>query len=171
MKRLSTCAFLLGVISWLAPQGLAQAEVDKLLDQLAKGPLNQGDLWSLEAQPSDPRTIPALRAAFERRNDKKERQLIAASLLSLGDKSEKYFDYLAKFASEAVDDRTPFFIKTRGEFTADFLNWCAQNGQDPKAIATLQTRDYPEDVAILAGVRDPRAIELFRRGLDSPNVW
>jgi HEAT repeat protein len=36
-------------------------------------------------------------------------------------------------------------------------------------MAALQFTVYPVDVKILAEVDDPRALDLFRKGLDSPN--
>ncbi len=102
---------------------------------------------------------------------------LAATLIRLGMQSGLYFDYLAGYARAAVEDRTPFFPKydaqgrfLRGEFSAAFENWCAQNKKDPRTVAATQFSVYPEDVLILAQAQDPRAGELFRKGLDSPNL-
>ena len=48
-------------------------------------------------------------------------------------------------AREAVEDSAPSFIRTdangvsvRGEFSAEFLNWCVLHGKDPRAVAAIQ---------------------------------
>jgi hypothetical protein len=120
--------------------------------------------------------VPALEAAFDHRAAKSEKQAIAETLLRLGNKSERLFEFLATYAREAVEDRTPFFLKVDaeggavpGQFSAEFENWCAQNDKDPRSVAALQWMTYPKDVLALAEVQDPRASELLRKGLDSPN--
>ena len=102
--------------------------------------------------------------------------MLAVTLLRLGEKASRYFEFLAGYAREAIEDRSPFFAKydsngraIRGEFSAEFENWCARNGKDPRAIAAIQLGGQPEDVLMLAKAQDQRALELFRRGLDSPN--
>jgi hypothetical protein len=121
--------------------------------------------------------MPALKSAFELGKTTEEKQWIAATLLRLGENSNEYFDYLAGLAKEAIEDRTPFFIKydnagksIAGQFDPGFLNWCAQNGKDPKAVAGVQMSVYLNDVQILAYAQDPRAVELLRLGLESTNV-
>ena len=100
------------------------------------------------------------------------------TLIRLGQRSQEYFDFLAAFARRAIDDRTPFFGKvdqdgriTRGEFSSEFLNWCANNDKNPRELAAPQISDYLEDTMLLAEAEDPRAVELFRRGLDSLNPF
>lgn len=155
---------------------LAQnTDVDRLLNQLKNVPLDKAVLYSLEAHSSD-RILPALRAAFDGRGDKREKQEIAATLLRLGERSDKYFEFLAVYARASVEDRAPLFQKydfsgraMKGAFSDDFKNWCSQNGKDPAVIAGLQLREYPEDLLILVEAQDRRALKLFRVGLDSPN--
>jgi hypothetical protein len=156
--------------------GLGQDELSKLLERLTTNTLDVSVLYSLEGQPPDARTIPALAAAFEQKELKKEKQWVAATLLRLGEKSDRYFDFLAGYAREAVEDRTPSFERydangraIRGQFSAEFENWCAQNGKDPRAVTAIQLGVYPEDVLMLAKAQDQRALDLFKQGLDSPN--
>jgi len=120
--------------------------------------------------------MPALKLAFEHGKTAEEKQWIAATLLRLGENSSTYFDYLAGLAKEAIEDRTPFFIKydnagnaIEGQFDTGFLNWCAQNHKDPREIARIQFSVYLKDVRMLAYAQDPRAVELLRLGLESPN--
>jgi HEAT repeat protein len=146
------------------------------LERLASAPFDEATLYSLEGQPEDPRTLPALRSVFEHATDKREKQWIASTILRLGDRSEEYFGYLAGYAKEATEDQSPPFAKydsngqgVRGQFSSEFLNWCTVNGKDPRTVASLQLGSYPDDILILARAEDPRALELFRRGLESPN--
>jgi len=154
----------------------AESSLESLLARLSEGPLDRAVLWQIEGHMPDARTIPALRKEFEKREVKQERQWIAATLLRLGEKSDRYFEFLSSYAKQAIDDRTPFFEKVdaqgrsiRGEFSAEFENWCALNHKDPRAVAAVELGTYPIDVVILAETEDPRANGLFRRGLESPN--
>lgn len=165
-----TAAFLTVATMWLAPRGaVGQDEVTTLLGQLAGNGLDRSALLALEGHPPDPRIIPGLEAAFESREAKNDKQAIAVTLLRLGEKSDKYFDFLAGFARVAVEDRTPYFQVNRGQFTLEFEAWCAQHGKDPRTVASIQIGVYPEDVLALAKSQDPRAAELFRKGLESRN--
>jgi hypothetical protein len=154
----------------------AQTDIDILVTRVSEGALDVGALWQLEAQPTDPRILPALRKAFDERAARRDRQELAATLSRLGEKDDRYFDCLAGYAKEAIEDRIPFFEKfdqegrsISGQFSAEFENWCARNNKNPIEVAARQFQLYPEDVKILAEVEDSRAIELFRRGLDSNN--
>jgi len=158
-------------------RGQTPSGIESLLAKLGQGPLNRSDLYGIEGQPSDSRTVPALKRAFEARTDKEEKQWISLTLIRLGEKSDEYFQYLAGFARTAVEDKTPIFIKydpagrsIRGEFAPEFLDWCHQNGRDPRSVASLQWSEYAEDVHILAQAEDPRSIETFRAGLLSSNA-
>jgi hypothetical protein len=166
----------LALASACVPTCSATDDLSALIVRLANGESSQSILFKLEAQPPDPRTIPALKSAFEHRTTREEKQWIAATLIRLGESSPIYFDYLANIATEAVDDRAPFFLKydnagnpVRGEFDIGFLNWCAQNGKDPRAIGKIQFGSYISDVRILAYAQDPRGAQLLMRGLESPN--
>jgi hypothetical protein len=172
-----TAGLTLTTLCAVAQPPQARPGIDDLLAKLPSGRLDESDLWNLESQPVDLRTIPALKATFQSSTEKRERQWIAGTLLRLGERAGPYFDFLAGYATEAIDDRTPSFIKydsnghsIRAEFSAAFENWCALNGKDPRAVATIQFLEYPKDVLVLAQVDDPRARDLFRRGLESPNV-
>jgi len=159
-----------------APDALGQDTLSELLSRLASEQFDESVLQAIEGHPPDPRITPALEAAFGRRVAKSEKQEIAVTLLRLGDKSAEYFDFLAKYAREAVEDRTPCFIyvdangrAVKGRFSPAFENWCALNGKDPKSVAAVQIGVYPRDVLFLARSQDPRAADLLRKGLDSPN--
>jgi hypothetical protein len=180
MRRIAPLASLalLAPCLWCqTPAGRGQGStLETLLAQLSEKSLKPGILFQIEAQPADPTTIPALEAAFDKRDAKQEKQWIACTLLRLGDKKDKYFDYLSSFVQQAIEDRAPQPLKidsegnaVKGEFSAEFENWCALNHRDPKQVAALQLGVYPMDMMILAMADDRRAGDLFLRGLDSPN--
>jgi hypothetical protein len=157
----------------LSPLAIAQSEADDLLVKL-DGPLDNV-LLRLESLPLEAKTLPALRAEFERRQEKGEKQKIASTLLRLGDTSDRYFQFLAGYAKAAIDDRTPLWEKfdregrwVRGEFSAEFETWCELNHRKPSEVAAIQFRVYTEDVKFLAEIDDRRSIDLLRRGLESP---
>jgi hypothetical protein len=155
----------------------AQDKLGPLLVRLSKGPVDGSILYKLEGQPPDPRILPALRDAFDKVSAKTEKQQIAAALLRLGEKTNTYFDYLAGYATIAIEDRTPTFFMydskgqpISGQLDPGFENWCAQNRKNPRDVARLLLYDYPQDVQVLASAAEPRATELFRRGLQSTNT-
>ena len=153
----------------------AQDDVAALISRLAEPDLDIRTLHALEAHPPDPRIKPGLEQAFDLRTEKSAKQRIAVTLLRLGDLSPKFFEFLAGYARAAVKDRTPLFMdldasghEIRGQFSAEFRNWCKQNGKDQKTTAALQIGEYPTDVHLLAESQDPRANAIFREGLESP---
>lgn len=153
---------------------IGQDDLSGLLVGLRDSQFDLGVVSILERHPPDPRIMPALEEAFDRRKAKEEKQEIAGTIIRLGNQSAKYFDFLAGYARTAVEDRTPFFMdfdgngrEIRGRFSAEFENWCALNHADPKATAAKQL-GYPQDVLFLARIHDSRATELFLKGLESP---
>jgi hypothetical protein len=94
----------LALLAIYLPSLWGQDTVTSLLARLASGPFDESILYSLEGQPPDPRTMPALKVAFDRSKTAEEKQWIAATLIRLGDSSEIYFGYLADLAKDAVDD-------------------------------------------------------------------
>src|ERR1039457_3402359 len=82
-------------LTWLPAR--AQDEVTALLARLSSEPLDESVLDAIERQPYDDRIVPALEAAFDHRAPKSEKQAIAETLVRLGDKSRKYFEFLASY--------------------------------------------------------------------------
>lgn len=161
--------------SWCASAS-AQTDLDGLLRQLADGSRIGQTVYSLEGQPQDPRIAPALETAFKNAQSKYDKQWIASTLLRLREPGEEYYNYLAGFAKDAVEDRTPNLFSyddqgrsMRGQLSSAFLNWCAVNNKEPKDVARLLLDTYPTDVSMLARSEDPRAAGIFRPGLDSPD--
>jgi PBS lyase HEAT-like repeat len=175
MKPIRPAAQVTSVLLFLALTAIGQDEISSLLARLDEDQLDPSALGAIEAHTPDPRILPALEEAFARHNAKEEKQEIAVTLIRLGNKSATYFDFLAGFARAAVEDRTPYFIafdrngkEIRGQLSAEFENFCQLNGLDPKATAAKQFGDYIQDVHFLARAQDPRATEIFHRGLESP---
>jgi hypothetical protein len=55
--------------------GFAQASaLDGLLAKILSGPMDDSDLAKVERQPQNPRILPALKVAFDHRNDKREKR-------------------------------------------------------------------------------------------------
>ena len=175
--QLSTIAFLISFsqLCLVLPTASSQDEVTELISRLNAKQFDQSVLVRLERHRPDPRIVPALAATFHHLQAKTEKQEIAVTLIRLGEKSDDYFEFLAAYVREAVEDRTPACLKydsngkeIRGEFSPEFLNWCASNGKDARSAAALQLGTYPRDTWALVRTGDSRAKELFRKGLDSP---
>jgi hypothetical protein len=172
-------AFVVLTGLWLAvPPGVGQDSLSEMLNRLTGEQFDEPVLYAIEGNRSDPRIVPALEAAFGRRSAKREKQEVAMTLLRLGDKSAEYFDFLAQYAREAVEDRSPSFIyfdangrSVRGRFSTAFETWCALNGKEPKSVAAVQIEVYPQDVQFLARSEDQRGAELLRKGLNSPHPY
>jgi hypothetical protein len=127
---------------------------------------------------SDPRTVPALKAAFQRTAAKGSKQLTAMVLLRLGVRDREYFEYLGSFAKEAIDSEAPWFLPSpaqlaqpgpRRTVNPDFEAWCIANGKNIEEETRRQWTEYPSDVRLLVSAQDPRAAPLLRKGLTSPN--
>jgi len=180
MKNLTSAGIamlnaILGAQVMLAPNVLAQGDLDGVLRRLSEEPLDGATLVQIESRPPDPRIIPALEAAFADKGAKEEKQKIASSLIRLGDRSGVYFEFLAAYVRLAIADRSPLFLEydehgrsIRGAISAEFENWCALNHKDQSEIIGRQLYGYPSDVLNLAQANDTRAVDLFQEALDSP---
>lgn len=117
-----------------------------------------------------------LRELFRESDDKWMRQGAAARLWLEGDRDRGYLDYLLANAWTAVLDDAPRVWKTdqegklvRGEMSEEFLRWSEERGIDPRTAAGKRLREMPTDVAVLANIDDPAAIEVLERGLEASN--
>jgi HEAT repeat protein len=124
----------------------------------------------------DDRVLPAMRRAFESRENKSERQHLALSLIRLGEKDEKYLDLLMAYAQTAIDSDAPEVLThdekgdaVRGVINPDFVAWAERGGLSVDKAAGQSLYEYPEDVMLLGNARDPRAASLLKRGLQSRN--
>jgi hypothetical protein len=101
---------------------------------------------------------------------------IAVTLVRLGNPDPSYFQFLAGFAREAIQDLSPFFVKfdaaghpVQGQIDPAFETWCVSNGKAARAVAAVQAGTYPVDVQYLAEAQDLRGDDLLRKGLASLN--
>jgi HEAT repeat protein len=170
LRRLAQVLLALSASRCIPALAQPKPDLEALLARIAGDKVDYADLYQIESQPPDSKILPALRAAFERCKLKEDKQYTALTLIGLGDDSDRYFEFLATFATEAVEDMAPMAIRVRGQFTPEFEAWCEQNHKDPKSTAARQLYEQPTDVWILARAQDQRALKIFRRGLESPNL-
>lgn len=133
----------------------------QLLSTLESGEYTSSLTWPYS---DDARVVPALRRAFAQRTSKRDKQRIAVTLIHLNDKSDQYFDYLAKYAKEAIQDTTPSPLVydrngqlVHGETNPAFQQWCVAQRRDPKEVAGVYLVELPQDVWFLGDTRDARA--------------
>jgi hypothetical protein len=173
----ASVALLISAVYGAHEKAAAQDDLPRLLGRLKDGSVDAGALAKVEGHALDQRTVPALKEGFGRSKGNRDKQLIAITLIHLGERSDLYFDFLARPARQAIEDRTPSFVRydsdgrvVKGQHAVAFENWCAQNGKDPKIVAELQA-SAAIDVLLLARAQDVRATELFLQGLDSPHEF
>jgi len=148
---------------------------EEIIQRISKRPFDINVITSV-MESRDPSFLPALRKAFEETSEKSAKQVIASTLIKLGDPASEYFDYLAQFALQAVTSLAPSALvydaegrSVRGKISPEFELWCQANGLDPVQEAGKQIWTYGNDVFELAQTRDRRAIGILRQGLDSNN--
>jgi HEAT repeat protein len=122
---------------------------------------------------ADPAVIPAMRDAFDRETGTLARQLIAATLVRLGETDFRYFDYLARAALVAVNSDLPY----RDDSTTDtgprhdeIRAWAQARGLSPMQAIRKSTIELPAAVEALGEAADQRSLPILLRGLESPNV-
>jgi hypothetical protein len=156
--------------------GIAQSQDTKTLqERISVRPFNTTVIGDVERS-RDPLLIPALRKAFEESEGKREKQSIAGTLIILGDKDAKYFEFLASFAKRAVESGAPNFwtygpdgMIVKGAVNKEFERWCKDHGLDVQHELAAEFRTYPQDLNMLTAAHDPRARDILRRGLTSRN--
>lgn len=161
----------------LAEQRPTDQQFKAGLPERLRGPIDANFYVDVLSRPSDPAMLSALRAAFTSKASVPEREIVAAILLRLGDRSDIYFNYLAGPAKVAVEDRTPQARRNDAkiddpiEYTPEFTKWCEENHKDPKEILDLQYHVYPRVLQQLALAQDARSREIFRKGVESPLLF
>jgi hypothetical protein len=153
----------------------AQDTAAPLLKELHRVPLDVSVVSRLE-QVHDARVLPALRQAFEEHEVKQARQHIAISLIRLGVRDEEYYQLLAGYARAAVESDAPDVLvhdqngdAIKGALSPEFRIWAVRSGLNVKEATGLSVYTYPEDVLLLSTAKDPRAADLFKKGLQSRN--
>jgi hypothetical protein len=168
--------FLPFVILLFSGASLAQnLGTNELLERLSKRPFDTSILGSVQ-ESRNPALLPALRKAFDESSERQTKQAIAVTIVKLDRESVDHFEYLARFAREAVRSQAPAVLAldskgrmVRGKMSPEFETWCKDQGLDVNEEAGKQVSGYPSDLFELFSTGDPRAIEILRQGLDSRN--
>jgi hypothetical protein len=113
---------------------------------------------------------------FESSKDKREKQFSAIFLLNLGEKDEKYFNYLAEHAKNSLKNDKPFPFKFGEDgkmilrvYTENFLLWAEQHKIDPDVAAYEAYYNDVHDISRLARTHDSRGYDILIEALNSPN--
>jgi len=119
------------------------------------------------------KAIPILEDLFAHAENADTKPWIASELVKLGDKDNTYWQFVAKLATEELEDGPPDFLKfdQDGKGSAgpspEFLAWAKAHDLAPQALTYEAV--MPIKFGMLVATRDPRAIPLLRRGLLAPN--
>ena len=150
--------------------GISVAEAT---DQLKSGKITLIHL-DLIGQSGALDAIPDLRKQFTVSQDEQEKAKIAQVLVKLGEKDNKYWEYLSLRARRAVESDAPdVFIhdgqgKVQSGLSPEFILWAKSHG-DLADSAQEIVYINPAMVRLLGATMDQRAIPLLRKALLSPN--
>jgi hypothetical protein len=114
--------------------------------------------------------IPALKDQFDRVRDPLLKDKIAAALLRLGEKDDKYWEFLVNEAKAALESNTPNFVSYDSEGKAvsapspEFEAWLQTSGTSDESAMDDSMYLLPGRVALLGWSGDPRAV------LPSPRI-
>src|SRR5258708_4157309 len=111
--------------------------------------------------------VSPLRQAFDQTEGKREKQAIAETLIKLGDKESRYFEYLASFAKRAVESGAPAVLFVRGVMNPEFEPWCRDHGLDVEEEIVNQPKVYPQDPTAPAPPTDPPPTKILPQALPS----
>jgi hypothetical protein len=172
LKRISTALLagvLAGAICWIAPAKSSSQE------RPAPSSSPAARLTELLGR-RDPAALEELKLRFESEPEKTDRQRIAVVLVRREQEDQRYFDFLAGYAREAVESGMPYPLEldeqgkvVPGLYSAEFLTWAATKKTAPESAARVGIYGYPLDVFLLALTGDSRAAEIFFKGLDAKN--
>src|SRR5579872_5464807 len=137
---------------WVGPRVAQGQDTKTLRERISIRPFDTTVLGDVERS-RDPQLLPDLRQAFEDTKAKREKQAIARTLVRLGDKDIRYFEYLASFAKPAVESGAPMIFvygsdgkAVRGVVNPEFQAWCRDHGLDPEQELVNQFKTYPQDL-------------------------
>lgn len=118
----------------------------------------------------DKRAIPGLKKAFANGKLPATRRAAAAAIVALGERDEKYWNFVAEPAKGAVERDAPFVTVSNGkERSPEFVAWCKKTGCDEKAATQEMLTDDPQNVLTLSMTEDARAVPMLMKGLRSKN--
>jgi hypothetical protein len=168
----TACVILL---VWPAQIRAQKKESPPTVDPLSQAGTTRQLLIKAE-QHQDKQTLVTLKGIFKHSQDKEEKQTIASKVLHLGERDEEYWSYLVQYAKAAIESPIPNPLAVdekgkgiRGQLSAEFLTWCDKNKCVPGEAVAAAFYRLPADVLFLGTAKDPRACDLFVRGLQSEN--
>jgi HEAT repeat protein len=150
--------------------------VDELLRLLADDSSAAKAAGLLAGHAGDPRIVPALQARFQDSAAKSVKQPVAFALLKMKVQDQIYFDYLASFALEAINNDAPvaYLINGREQdyqhINPEFLKWCQTHDTTPEEEIRRERGEQLADLFLLTGARDKRSAPILRRGLESKHA-
>jgi hypothetical protein len=119
--------------------------------------------------------IPVLKEQFNRVEDQLVKAKIAAALLRMGDKDNRYWNFLVEFANPALQSDAPDYIGYDHEGKAvpgpstEFQAWAKAHNFSDESELDESVRVASTGVIFLGWSRDLRAIPFLRKALLSPN--
>jgi hypothetical protein len=123
--------------------------------------------------------IPDLEVLFARTEDELDKLEIAQVLVQLGDKNDRYWDYLVRQATAVIESDAPSPARFDSEGkgipgsapSPEFAAWAKAHKLDPGEEAANAVYLYPGRILLLGASDDKRAIPLLRRALLSSNYF
>ena len=176
------CGFITGAVysqeKPSQPEKLAYG-VDKANVPDAIARVKSGDFGpvhvDLIARANAVEAIPILKEQFNRVDDQITKAKIAAALLRMGDKDNRYWNFLVEFANPALQSETPDYIgydqqgKPVPGPSPEFQAWAKAHNFSGESELEDSVRVASTGVIFLGWSRDLRAIPLLRKALLSPN--
>jgi hypothetical protein len=167
--------FILFVATWVSAQRPGPSEIEDALNRVKQGEFFLVDVGVI-ARAHLVQAIPILKEQFAKTQDPHFKDALASALVTLGDKEDAYWDFLAARANEAVESDIPFprDFDSHGKieknhFSQAFLQWAKNHGLSPGDAGQIAGFELPGKVLMLAVTGDPRGLPLLRKALSSPN--
>jgi HEAT repeat protein len=139
------------------------------------GSFNNADIETVAGAGAAQGVLPALEQQFAGATDVATQAIVANALVRLGDKDNKYWNFLLQQATLAVDSDLPDpFRDSQGNATGrqlspEFKAWIQAHHVDASTAINSALYDLPGKVMLLGETGDPRGIPLLRRALQSHN--
>lgn len=156
------------------PYSKNPANLPHALANLQSGKFSPNDV-ELVARMGATQATPFLEDQFNRAKDVDSKRQLASALVSLRDKDDTYWNYLAARANEAIDRGAPdpYRYDSSGKVqpekpSDEFVAWAKQQNLDAStAFNQIILNDFAT-IFQLAKCKDKRAIPSLRRALSSP---
>jgi hypothetical protein len=157
------------------PRTENSAKVQDAITSVKSGQVFPSDIETI-AEADAIEAIPLLEEQFAKSQDSSTKMKIADALVRLRDKDDKYWDFLVRGVTPAIEDDAPFVLsydengKSRNTSPSpDFLDWAATHHVSVSEAAANQMYNYPGAIMDIGMTGDPRAVPILRRALLSRN--